>query len=166
MATALTVCIVNKKDKIVVLPRVFVDIFEDQMVQGLYDNLRNGKFPHLKFMKQTCENLKIHQCSTSTSCKLMEEIIALLSSSVVQKVNCFGVIYFALSVEHPNDCSIRDKQKDLVPVAKPNTLQLLMSSVKTQAPETAKSIENLKTANKDELLTIAYSLCIIQYIKN
>ena len=53
MATALTARMVNKKDKIVVLPWVFVDIFEDQTVQELYDNLRNGKFPHVKFTKQT-----------------------------------------------------------------------------------------------------------------
>ena len=145
MATALTARMVNKKDKIVVLPWVFVDIFEDQTVQELYDNLRNGKFPRVKFTKQTCENLKILQCSTSASYKLMEEITVPLSSSVVQKVNCFDMLYFTLSVEHPNDCSICNEKKDLVTVAKPNAFKLLMSSAKTQASETPKPIENLKT---------------------
>ena len=47
----------EKKDKIVMKPWVFVDIFEDQTVQELHDSLiRNGKFPLVKFTKQTCKN--------------------------------------------------------------------------------------------------------------
>ena len=63
-----------------------------------------------------------------------------------KKVNCFCILYFIFSVEHPNDCSICNEQKDVVPAAKPNIFELLMSSARTQASETPKPIENLKTA--------------------
>ena len=51
MATTLSVRIVNKNDKHVILPWVFIDIFEEQTMKELFQNLKNGYFPHVKLSK-------------------------------------------------------------------------------------------------------------------
>ena len=51
MATTLSVRIVNKNDKHVILPWVLIDIFEEQTMTELFQNLKNGYFPHVKLSK-------------------------------------------------------------------------------------------------------------------
>ena len=64
------------------------------------------------------------------------------------------LLYFTPSVEHLNDSSICNKQKDLVPAAKPNAFKLLMSSAKTQLISKLKSRKLLRM-NKTMLFSVS-----------
>ena len=131
MATAICVRVYNqKKDSLIAWS--FLDILKPACtIVELFEDIKNGEFSHVKLPSKSCSNLVVSSCRSSTSSKLLEEISTAPNSDAIQKAKVFGMLYFTIYVEHPENCH---QCVEPPPPPKPLTaMQVLMNSARAQA---------------------------------
>eukprot|EP00111_Clytia_hemisphaerica_P013822 TCONS_00040673-protein len=164
MATSICVRLFDqKKDTLIVWS--FVNIFKPVCtIVELFEDIKNGKFSHVKLPSKSCSNLFVTSCRASTSSRLLEEISAAPNSDAIQKAKVFGMLYFTVFVEHCEHCN-----RCVEPPPPPRQLtamQVLMSSARAQAkdllPKTIESPKNKKEEQYNEILYLEKKNCRLE----
>ena len=164
-ATTISVRIVQKKD--IIVAWTFIDICKNVCsVEELFRDIKDGKFPHIHWNKKAYLNLTVTGCKTSTDHKLLQEITAPPSSDIVQKAKLFGMLFFTIVVEHPDDCELCKKSVETAASKRPNAFELIIANARAQYKDSVpKEIENPKNGKDKQynkiICHLAEKNCVI-----